>query len=318
MGSYDRGPPNLDDAGNAWALVARSIRRGERVLDLGCYDGLLLATLRDRLGIAPFGVERDAEAAAKAKARGLDVVIGNLDDASWVEALGGRRFDAVIAADVIEHLVDPKALLETVRERVLAPGGRLVASIPNVAHGTVRLQLLLGDLDPTDRGILDRTHLHFFTRRTIHALLRDAGFRVESIGEVRSDVPAEVTRTLLARAGLADPALERWIATAPDATTFQFVVDARPAEPGAIPPPPTATAPDVHALVSRVLKGQAAKIRRLEERIAVLEKRFPFGLLRYAKLLRRQARERQTEAAATTNAVTAPRGKNSNQAGRVG
>jgi 2-polyprenyl-3-methyl-5-hydroxy-6-metoxy-1,4-benzoquinol methylase len=94
-----------------------------------------------------------------------------------LDRLATKKFDKILLLDVIEHLPDPARI---VREcsRLLEPGGQLIISVPNVANISVRLMLLLGRFDYTERGILDRTHLRFFTRRTIRELIEAAGCTV--------------------------------------------------------------------------------------------------------------------------------------------
>jgi len=296
--AYDRPTaPDLGNEGIPWAHFARWVPAGASVLDLGCWDGLLLALLRDRGAGRVRGVERDPEPASRARARGLDVASVDLDDPSWPSALGGERFDRVILGDVVEHLGDPRATLARIAGLVLAPRGRILLSVPNVAHASVRLSLLVGDFDRTDLGILDRTHLHFFTRRSLHALLRDAGLAVREVVDLVQDVPVEVVRTTLARAGVASaPDLERLLCEGTDARTYQFVGSVEPVPPGEVaPPPPPATGGDVPRVVDRLLGAQASKIRRLEERIRALESPRPFRSLRYRWLRWRQGRERRAE-----------------------
>ena len=91
--------------------------------------------------------------------------------------LSDRQFDVVLLLDVLEHLRDPERILR--RARRALTGGRVIVSLPNVANVTVRLTLLFGRFEYTERGILDRTHLRFFTRRSALRMLRDAGFTVE-------------------------------------------------------------------------------------------------------------------------------------------
>ena len=93
------------------------------------------------------------------------------------------RPDCVIFADVLEHLVDPWAAVRQARE-MLAPGGALVVSIPNVLHHAVVKDLLRGRFDYRDAGVLDRTHLRFFTAATARELVEQAGFRVERMERV--------------------------------------------------------------------------------------------------------------------------------------
>jgi methionine biosynthesis protein MetW len=299
VGTYDRQrAPDLSNEQSPWTHVARRIPAGASVLDLGCWDGLLLAALRDRGATRVRGVERDPEARARAEARGLDVVSADLDDPAWPDALGSERFDAVILADVVEHVRDPLGTLRRIVERVLAPGGRVVLSVPNVAHASVRLSLLVGDFDRTDRGILDRTHLHFFTRRSLHALLAEAGLAVGEASDVVIDVPETVVASVLARAEIpAEPALVASLTGSADARAYQFVIAATPVPAGAaVPAPPPATAGDVPRVVDRLLRAQASKIRRLEERIRLLEGKGPLRFVRYAALRLRQRGERRREA----------------------
>lgn len=296
MGTYDRAAqPDLANEASPWTHVARAVPEGASVVDVGCYDGGLLAALAGRGARRVRGIERDPDAARKAAARGLDVSIADLDDAAWPDALGGERFDRVLLVDVIEHVVDPRATLDRIVERVLAPGGRIVVSVPNVAHASVRLALLAGDFERTDRGVLDRTHLHFFTRRSLHALLRDAGLAIVSGVDVVMDLPDAIVEAALARAGIAStPALVEALTTPPDARAYQFVWTVAAATPGtAIPPPPAASSADWPRAADRLMRSQASKIRRLEERIGVLEGTGPLRLLRYVRLRLRQRRERR-------------------------
>jgi len=83
----------------------------------------------------------------------------------------GAAFDGVVFKDVLEHVADPAALLRDARS-LLRPGGRVIASIPNVAHWTVRLRLLFGHFDYTPTGLLDATHLRFFMEASVRALFR--------------------------------------------------------------------------------------------------------------------------------------------------
>lgn len=109
-----------------------------------------------------------------------------------------RGFDAVLAADVLEHVHRPEAVLRRIRE-ALPAGGRLLLSVPNVAHAYVRLALLCGRFPYSDRGILDRTHRVFFTRASLRELLRREGFRIEREAVAMVPVP------------LALPRLPRWL-----------------------------------------------------------------------------------------------------------
>jgi glycosyltransferase involved in cell wall biosynthesis len=142
-----------------------------RVLDVGCGRGELGHTLRRR-GHYVAGVDRQAPAFE------LDeFVVADLSE-GLPASLDGR-FDVVILADVLEHLVNPLALLCDAKAR-LAPGGTLLVSLPNAVHWSVRAQVALGKFDYTNKGILDRGHVRFFTRASARRLFADAGLRVLS------------------------------------------------------------------------------------------------------------------------------------------
>ena len=143
---------------------------GRRVLDVGAADGLLSRHLSERgwRVTALEGDEELAEAGRKYCERMLVVDLdGDLPDL-------GAPFDAIVCGDVLEHLVDPLRAL-TALGAWLAPGGRIAISVPNVAHLAIRLSLMAGRFDYFDRGILDRTHLRFFTDRSLRRLLAAAG-----------------------------------------------------------------------------------------------------------------------------------------------
>ncbi|MCP4574451.1 MAG: class I SAM-dependent methyltransferase [bacterium] len=150
-----------------------------RVLDLGCGSGAFGAGLKaDRGdGVEVWGMELDPDAAARA-GQVLDrVLAGDVRRAS--AELVGERFDRIVLNDVLEHLPDPGELLRDLLP-LLAPGGRLVASLPNVRYFfNVKDLALHGRWDYTDEGILDRTHLRFFTRSSMGDLFAGAGYVVE-------------------------------------------------------------------------------------------------------------------------------------------
>lgn len=156
--------------------------RGRRALDVGAADGFL-SELLTRQGWQVSALERDPAQAAKARGRCHEVIVADLDQAA--PKLQGT-FDAIVYGDVLEHLNDPLPVLVALN-RALAADGRVIVSVPNVAHLWVRLSLLLGRWDYADRGILDRTHLRFFTRRSFGAFLRDAGLSVDEM--VATPVP---------------------------------------------------------------------------------------------------------------------------------
>lgn len=189
-------------------LVVDRVPPGSAVLDAGCATGYLAAELRAR-GCRVVGAERDPDAAAASRAHCEDVVVGDLEDPS-VRARLPRDRDVVVAADVLEHLRDPEDALRFLAG-LLAPGGRVVVSLPNVAVWHARRALARGRFPYSDHGVFDRTHLRFFTRAGAHALATAAGLRVVDEAFAPDALPGEAP---MRRAGLAGSREEppRWLA----------------------------------------------------------------------------------------------------------
>jgi 2-polyprenyl-3-methyl-5-hydroxy-6-metoxy-1,4-benzoquinol methylase len=160
-------------------LVARfSPRPLPKVLDLGCAGGRLGEALKAR-GTASLvhGIELSESAALEAKSRLDQVWVGDLSLFDWAQA--DTDYDVIIAADVLEHLADPWGTLRQLRH-VLPVGGRIIASVPNVRYWKVIADLLFrGEFRYTDAGVLDRTHLRFFTRSSLRDLFTQGGYRIE-------------------------------------------------------------------------------------------------------------------------------------------
>jgi methionine biosynthesis protein MetW len=158
-------------------IIANLVPRGARVLDVGCGTGALSVLLRDVRDASVVGIEPDSSRAARARERGIEAVTGVLSE-SLLGTLG--QFDVAIYADVLEHLVDPLSELVKVAP-FLKPGGVVVISVPNVAHWSVRLDLLRGRFRYAEVGIMDATHLRWFTEETLRQLLEQAGIEMLSI-----------------------------------------------------------------------------------------------------------------------------------------
>src|SRR5262245_44723882 len=219
----------FDDSPNSTHnLVVGLVEPGSRVLEFGCATGYMSQVLRDRLGATVLGVELQAEAAQEASSYCERVLIGDAEDLDLEAELGGERFDAILFADVLEHLREPANLLRRVRPLV-TEGGAVVASIPNVAHASVRLALLAGSFRYREEGLLDESHLRFFTREGIQDMFEGAGYAITEwlrrrLEPEQTEIPIPAVLPEEARA---------WATSGPEATTYQFVVRAVPSEPAA-------------------------------------------------------------------------------------
>ncbi|MGN6586323.1 MAG: class I SAM-dependent methyltransferase [Solirubrobacterales bacterium] len=213
------------DSGNVHADVVQLAGDAERVLELGPATGYMSRAFAER-GATVVGIEIDPEMASRAEEFCSRVIVADLDTLDLDAELGEERFDAIVAADVIEHLKDPLGALKRLR-RFLTPEGAFVISVPNVAHGSVRLALLEGHFDYQDIGLLDSTHLRFFTRESLEELLDEAelGLAVRHRHELNLDV-SEVPFDPEA----VPPELREALEHDPEARTYQFVLKAIPME----------------------------------------------------------------------------------------
>ena len=171
-----------------WGLLRLwGTRTGLRVLDVGCGFATTSARI-EQLGNQVTGIDESREIVAVASQRLSRVVTADLQQAD----LGDEQFDVILFADVLEHLAWPVGVLKRYL-RWLAPGGSVIVSLPNVGLWSVRFAHLFGRWEYEETGVLDRTHLRFFTRRSARWLLAQAELRPEKItynpGIVRPLVP---------------------------------------------------------------------------------------------------------------------------------
>lgn len=214
---------DLSETNTARTQLVLMTGENKQVLEVGPATGYITQALRDR-GCRVTGLEIDPAAAEISAAFAERMIVGDIEAMDLEEELGGERFDVVMYGDVLEHLVDPEKVLVKTRS-ILTPGGRVVASIPNVAHASVRLSLLGGRFRYRDDGLLDRTHLRFFTRESIEALFDAAGYE---LGEIRVSTTGPFGTELGLRGEDFPPTLVEAVMSLQDSDTYQFIVDARP------------------------------------------------------------------------------------------
>ncbi len=151
-----------------------------RVLDLGCATGEMGRYLAETHGARVWGVEYDGAMAEVAKAKLQDVWRADLNKDSLLSFPHPEAYDLIVCGDVLEHLVDPWQVLSDAAG-LLRPGGHIVTSLPNIGHFTTLMHLaFLREWPYRERGIHDRTHLRFFTRRNLMQLYRHAGLEVDA------------------------------------------------------------------------------------------------------------------------------------------
>ncbi|MGC1617894.1 MAG: methyltransferase domain-containing protein [Candidatus Acidiferrum sp.] len=149
----------------------------KRELEVGCSIGYISRLLVERK-CEVTGVEVDLAAAEKARAHCREVLVLDLNSLQWVESFGGRTLDVVVLADVLEHLVDPWRVFREIAG-LLDKGGAVVISMPNVVHFLILAKIALGHFNYTPTGILDHSHLRFFTIETAREVIESYEYRIK-------------------------------------------------------------------------------------------------------------------------------------------
>ena len=216
---------DLDDNSSLKKML-RLVGEGKRVIDFGCATGYFSQLLAKK-GCTVTGVEINPEAAKFAEQYCEQVIVADLDFVSVTAILPKQAFDVAVFGDVLEHLRNPWKVVSEIRQ-LLKPEGYVVASIPNIAHGAIRLALLQGRFDYMDLGLLDNTHLRFFTRKSVEELFEGAGYFVETIERTKLPVISASTWVPRIDKNTFDPKIIEQIEQAAEADTFQFVVRAFP------------------------------------------------------------------------------------------
>ena len=191
------------------------------MVDVGCGSGPLGPLLSGE-PIRLFGFDRDEEGLAHARLAGYETARGDLLDDSLPLPPAPAR--ALVCADVLEHVPDPAVLLPRLLNTYLPAGGTVLVSLPNVAHWSARFSLLAGRWQYAEKGILDRTHLRFFTKATATSFLAEAGLRI--VRRHATSVPLPVLSDLFSPGRPLAPihALSARVTSAwPSLLAYQFV-----------------------------------------------------------------------------------------------
>lgn len=158
-------------------VLVNQIGKNLTVLDVGCNDGYLGAS-SDKTNTF-YGLDYSSESVDRAKNIYREAIVydlNNLHDLPW-----DIKFDVIIFADVLEHVIYPSQVLIFLIDRYLKPQGMVVVSLPNVANWQVRGKLLFGKFNYKETGIMDKTHLHFYTYETARLLVESSGLRIRKI-----------------------------------------------------------------------------------------------------------------------------------------
>jgi len=225
---YRLSPINLENPSNAHDFLILLAGTNKKVLELGPASGYLSKILRD-VGCQITGIEIDPVLAKQAEQFLDKIIVGDIEELDLDKILGPKRYDVILIGDVLEHLKNPKKVLEKLHG-FLNNEGYLVCSIPNIAHGSIRLKLLNGEFRYKPTGLLDETHLHFFTLDSILSMFHSSGYSITELRRVKVDIfggdgadlkpyviPGELLESILMD---------------PESTAFQYVFRAIPTQNG--------------------------------------------------------------------------------------
>jgi 2-polyprenyl-3-methyl-5-hydroxy-6-metoxy-1,4-benzoquinol methylase len=206
--------------------MLRLVGVGKRVIEFGCATGYFAQLLSEKQ-CKVTGIEVNQAAAEIAKQHCEDVRVADLDFISPTELLPEEKFDVAVFGDVLEHLRNPWKVLEETRQ-LLNSDGCVVASIPNIAHGSIRLALIQGRFDYAESGILDDTHLRFFTYKTVIELFERSGYFVDKVERTKAEIFAPSPLLPSVNRESFESSLISEVESSEEADTLQFIVRAFP------------------------------------------------------------------------------------------
>ncbi|WP_125774514.1 class I SAM-dependent methyltransferase [Antribacter gilvus] len=222
---------DMSNRNSSQTLEAEFVGEGRTVLDVGCASGYLADALNVQ-GCKVSGIELDAEAAEIARPKLDKLVIGNLEEVALADAFAGSTFERIVFGDILEHLSDPAAVLTSALE-ILTDDGEIIISVPNVAHGSLRLALMQGRWNYTPTGLLDNTHIRFFTYEGLVDMLASVGLVVREAWSTSLDPLG--TEVAVSAEDLPDGVVD-WVRHQPRALDYQYVVRASRGKPDGPPP----------------------------------------------------------------------------------
>lgn len=210
------------------ARFLRLVGRDKAVLEMGCSSGTQTRILKEQLGCNVTAVEINPEAALTAQQYTRKIILGNIEQIDFDRELDGQSFDVIMFADVLEHLYDPAGTLRKIKP-FLKADGYIVATVPNFAHAAIAFEMANGRFEYRKTGLLDDTHIRFFTRSSLYRTFENAGFQITSLD--RSFVKAEESEFAIRINSEADRAVLDYIRkNNPESETYHFIVTALPGE----------------------------------------------------------------------------------------
>lgn len=217
---YDReAQAEIQKPYSVFAKIYKLVPEGSNVLDVGCHTGKFGAVLKQK-GCRVTGIEIDAAAAEQAKRRLDDLILADVEAVDTFHNVS-EKYDVILFLDILEHCLWPAEILSRVRQS-LSTGGFVIASIPNIANWSTRLNLFFGRFDYERTGLMDETHLRFYTIKTARKLFETAGYRIELVDH-RFNLPVFRVRKIFG--GTLAKILGYFF---PGLFSYQMIIKARP------------------------------------------------------------------------------------------
>lgn len=226
MSVYSDFEVDTSNPNSSWTIIYNSIKNGSKVLDIGCSSGYFAKKLRDEKNCLVDGVEIDQEDASRAVKNCRTVVRGNFEDRSLSLDELDNDYDYILFIDVLEHLLDPSNALKRAGT-LMRDNGRIVASIPNMANGSVRLQLLQGNFDYEKEGLLDATHLHYYSANEISKVVQKSGLVATKAEYTTFNTNKLVIDEVLKGVGLSGSEKFYKFINSADSLVYQYVIEIR-------------------------------------------------------------------------------------------
>lgn len=242
------------------SALASLVDEGAAVLDLGCGSGALGEHLSATRGCIVDGVTLSEEEAEHARPYYRRVVVDNLESCDLITTFGNKRYDFIVCADVLEHLSRPERILNACRD-LLSVHGQLLFSVPNAGYCGLVADLLHGEFRYREEGLLDRTHLRFFTRRSLTRFMHQHRWSIGTLDTIQRDLNESEFQVEF---DALPPAVTRYMLATPDALSYQFIGVARPVVPdlaAALPPSPlpSETRPACAIFTAQLYLGEAGQ-----------------------------------------------------------
>lgn len=217
MSKYTEIIPDDIELDLGWLLPY--LKPNKKFLDVGCSTGYFGSFIKDHARVTVDGIEISND---KLEAKKVLNNVFSFDlDNKWPSSFTKYKYDYVLFGDVLEHLKNPQEILEKIKPQ-LNTSGYVFVSIPNIAHISTRLELINGSFEYEDTGILDNTHLQYFTLHTFTQIAQKAGFDIVEVNYSYNDFPESIINKLLLKAGL-KPTKKFWeIVNSKEARAYQY------------------------------------------------------------------------------------------------